>query len=208
MIPTGPSSRTPGRSGMQTERRARRSPQPRSTAPAPTSSRFSSRTRGDRGATGVTRGTGVTGDAAVVACRHDAASRAGVGESRSAGRCRHAFGTASARRAAARPSTSSSVAGSSCSRRLHASVATTSGEPRFDRRRASRRGGRLTLCVRAQDRAGNRRALSCAPVWIRAQRRGGTLHAPLQIRRYAVGGAWLSAKPPGLRGPSDLFTTS
>ncbi|HEY8409244.1 MAG TPA: PKD domain-containing protein [Gaiellaceae bacterium] len=51
---------------------------------------------------------------------------------------------------------------------IHASVATTSGEPRFVRWRGPRRAGQLTLCVRAQDRAGNRSELSCAPVWIRA----------------------------------------
>jgi hypothetical protein len=51
---------------------------------------------------------------------------------------------------------------------IHASVATTGSEPRVVRWRAPRRPGQLTLCIRAEDRAGNRSARSCALVWIRS----------------------------------------
>ena len=36
----------------------------------------------------------------------------------------------------------------------------------------------------------------------------GTLHHTVADSAHASGGAWLSAKPPGLRRPSDLLTTS
>jgi PKD repeat protein len=50
---------------------------------------------------------------------------------------------------------------------IRSSAAKTTGEPGFVLWRAPRRAGQLTLCVSAQDRAGNRSHSSCAPVWIR-----------------------------------------
>jgi hypothetical protein len=49
---------------------------------------------------------------------------------------------------------------------IRSSAANTMGEPRFVLWRAPRRTGPLTLCVSAQDRAGNRSVSNCAPVWI------------------------------------------